>query len=158
RHEPRDCVPMPGTLAGSLATLVADRRAGGVTVRLSRIERAPPALRRDLGTDDREILAKDVVPQQARTRNAVHPKHARLPDRQITGEHVPDGRLEQQAMRLDMSTRAAAVAVRVAERETASSGEGIVEDPQKLVRGSSRGSPHVIARRRADDDPAAQSA
>src|ERR1041384_4262820 len=47
----------------------------------SRIERAPPALRGDLGTDDREILAEDVVPEQTRTRNAVHAKHARLPDR-----------------------------------------------------------------------------
>src|ERR1044071_89731 len=104
----------------------------------SRIERAPPALRGDLGTDDREILAEDVVPEQTRTRNAVHAKHARRPDRRIAGKHIPDGRLEQQAVRLDTSTRAAAIAVRVAERETTSPGEGIVEDEQELMRGRDR--------------------
>src|ERR1051325_7489475 len=81
----------------------------------SRIERAPPALRGDLGTDEREILAEDVVPEQTRTRNAVHAKHARLPDRKIAGKHIPDGRLEQQAMRLaGKGTRGCATAEREA--------------------------------------------
>jgi hypothetical protein len=51
--------------------------------KLSSSKRTPPALRRHLRADNREIVAEDVVAKEARTRNAVHAKHARLSDRKI---------------------------------------------------------------------------
>jgi hypothetical protein len=126
--------------------------------KLSRLERAPATLCGYLCADDRELFAEDMVSKRAWARNAVHAKRTRLPDRKVASEHIPDGRFEQQPMRLDASTRAPTVAIRVVEGEAVSAGEGIVKDTQKLARRRSGGPPHVVARRRPDDHPPAQRA
>lgn len=66
----------------------------------------PPTFQvRQLCLDDVHVRLEDDVMQKARARNAVHAERPRLAFVDVAREHVPDGRLDQQPMRLDSSNR-----------------------------------------------------